>query len=106
MIMSFQCANIQKIFLTFAAEMKKNVKQVAIIGGGAAGFFCAVCLKEALPEAEVSLSSIQPATLESRVRSGLYFVGEVLDIDGVTGGFNFQAAWTTAFVVAQSIARQ
>jgi aspartate oxidase len=46
MIMSFQCANIQKIFLTFAAEMKKNVKQVAIIGGGAAGFFCAVCLKE------------------------------------------------------------
>ena len=49
--MSFQCANIQKIFLTFAAEMKKNVKQVAIIGGGAAGFFCAVCLKEALPVA-------------------------------------------------------
>ena len=55
MIMSFQCANIQKIFLTFAAEMKKNVKQVAIIGGGAAGFFCAVCLKEALPEAEVTI---------------------------------------------------
>ena len=54
----------------------------------------------------VSLSSIQPVTLESRVRSGLYFAGEVLDIDGVTGGFNFQAAWTTAFVVAQSIARQ
>ena len=54
----------------------------------------------------ISLSSIQPATLESRVRSGLYFAGEVLDIDGVTGGFNFQAAWTTAFVVAQSIARQ
>lgn len=49
---------------------------------------------------------LQPATLESRVRSGLYFAGEVLDIDGVTGGFNFQAAWTTAFVVAQSIARQ
>ncbi len=58
MIMSFQCANIQKIFLTFAAEMKKNVKQVAIIGGGAAGFFCAVWLKEALPEAFVVAQSI------------------------------------------------
>ena len=36
-------------------------------------------------------------------RRGLYFAGEVLDVDGVTGGFNFQAAWTTAYVVAQSI---
>ena len=34
----------------------------------------------------------------------LYFAGEVLDIDGVTGGFNFQAAWTTAYVVALAIA--
>ena len=33
----------------------------------------------------------------------MYFAGEVLDIDGVTGGFNFQAAWTTAYVVARSI---
>jgi predicted flavoprotein YhiN len=33
----------------------------------------------------------------------LYFAGEVLDIDGITGGFNFQAAWTTAYVVQQSI---
>jgi predicted flavoprotein YhiN len=33
----------------------------------------------------------------------LFFAGEVLDIDGITGGFNFQAAWTTAYVVAQGI---
>jgi len=52
----------------------------------------------------VSLKSINPSTLESRTRPNLYFAGEVLDIDGVTGGFNFQAAWTTAFVVAESIA--
>ena len=52
----------------------------------------------------ISLSAINPATLESRTRPHLYFAGEVLDIDGITGGFNFQAAWTTAFVVAQSIA--
>lgn len=51
----------------------------------------------------VELSAVHPRTLESRQRRGLYFAGEVLDIDGVTGGFNFQAAWTTAYVVAQSI---
>ena len=53
----------------------------------------------------VSLQSVSPATLESKVCPRLYFAGEVLDIDGVTGGFNFQAAWTTAYVAAQSIAR-
>ena len=51
----------------------------------------------------VSLRSINPATLESRLVPHLYFAGEVLNIDGITGGFNFQAAWTTAYVVQQSI---
>ena len=51
----------------------------------------------------VSLSAVNPNTLESRDRPHLYFAGEVLDIDGVTGGFNFQAAWTTAYTVAQAI---
>jgi predicted flavoprotein YhiN len=51
----------------------------------------------------VSLASVNPSTLESRHVPHLFFAGEVLDIDGVTGGFNFQAAWTTAFTVAQSI---
>lgn len=54
----------------------------------------------------VTLSSVNPSTLESRSMTGLYFAGEVLDIDGVTGGFNFQAAWTTAYTVALSIARK
>lgn len=52
----------------------------------------------------VSLQSINPSTLESKTHPRLYFAGEVLDIDGITGGFNFQAAWTTAYVVAKSIA--
>ncbi len=51
----------------------------------------------------VSLKAVNPATLESRHVPHLYFAGEVLDIDGVTGGFNFQAAWTTAYTVAMSI---
>ena len=54
----------------------------------------------------VSLQSINPSTLECKTRPGLFFAGEVLDIDGVTGGFNFQAAWTTAYVVATSIAKR
>lgn len=51
----------------------------------------------------VSLSSVNMSTLESKHCPGLYFAGEVLDIDAVTGGFNFQAAWTTAYTVAQNI---
>lgn len=51
----------------------------------------------------VSLDSVNPSTLESRHVPRLYFAGEVLDIDGVTGGFNFQAAWTTAYTVAKAI---
>ena len=52
----------------------------------------------------VALSAVDPATLESKPHPGLYFAGEVLDIDAVTGGFNLQAAWTTGAVVARSIA--
>lgn len=52
----------------------------------------------------VALSAVHPNTLESREHPGLYFAGEVLDIDALTGGFNLQAAWTTAYVVAQAIA--
>ena len=53
----------------------------------------------------VSLSSVNMNTLESKHCPGLYFAGEVLDIDAVTGGFNFQAAWTTAYTVARELAR-
>ena len=51
----------------------------------------------------VSLKAVNPSTLESRHVPHLFFAGEVLDIDGITGGFNFQAAWTTAYTVARSI---
>ena len=52
----------------------------------------------------VNLSEVDFRTMESRVCPGVYFAGEVVDIDGVTGGFNFQAAWTTAYIVAEAIA--
>ena len=53
----------------------------------------------------ISLKAVNLSTLESRHVPHLYFAGEVLDIDGITGGFNFQAAWTTAYTVASSISR-
>jgi predicted flavoprotein YhiN len=40
--------------------------------------------------------------MESKKVKGLYFAGEVLDIDGITGGFNFQAAWTTGFIAGSN----
>ena len=52
----------------------------------------------------VSLSNIDGNTLECKKHPGLYFAGEVLDIDAITGGFNLQAAWTTGYVVAKAIA--
>jgi predicted Rossmann fold flavoprotein len=52
----------------------------------------------------VHLSEIDFKTMESRICPGLFFAGEVLDIDGVTGGFNFQAAWTTGWIAGQAMA--
>ena len=51
----------------------------------------------------VKLSEVNFQTMESRRCPGLYFAGEVLDIDGVTGGFNFQSAWTTGWLAGQAI---
>ena len=52
----------------------------------------------------VSLSSVNMHTLESKCCKGLFFAGEVLDVDAITGGFNLQAAWTMGHVVGQHIA--
>lgn len=49
----------------------------------------------------VSLKEINPLTMESRLQPGLFFAGEVMDVDGVTGGFNFQHAWTSGFIAGR-----
>ncbi len=51
----------------------------------------------------VNLKQVNFKTMASRLTPGLHFAGEILDIDGVTGGFNFQSAWTTAWIAGQSI---
>jgi len=53
----------------------------------------------------VALSNVNLSTLESKRHPGLYFAGEVLDIDAITGGFNLQAAWSTGYVCAQNIVK-
>jgi predicted Rossmann fold flavoprotein len=68
---------------THAAQGKTTFKEEFVTAGG------------------VSLESVNMKTLESKALPGLFFAGEVLDIDGVTGGFNFQAAWTTGYIAAK-----
>ncbi|MEO8087894.1 MAG: NAD(P)/FAD-dependent oxidoreductase [Bacteroidota bacterium] len=53
----------------------------------------------------VSLNDVDFKTMESKKMKGLYFAGEVLDIDAVTGGFNFQAAWSTGYIAALSMGK-
>jgi predicted Rossmann fold flavoprotein len=53
----------------------------------------------------VNLKQVNFQTMESKLVPGLYFAGEILDIDGVTGGFNFQSAWTTAYLAGTAMAK-
>ncbi len=52
----------------------------------------------------INLSEVDPNTMQSRKLPGIYFAGEILDVDGITGGFNFQHAWTSGWIAAHSIA--
>ena len=51
----------------------------------------------------VNLSEINTNTMESKICPGLYFAGEIMDVDGFTGGFNLQAAWATGALAGSSI---
>src|SRR5207249_5256787 len=54
----------------------------------------------------VSLDEVDMTTMESRVCPGLFLVGEMLDVDGRIGGFNFQWAWSSGFVAGRALARR
>ncbi len=73
---------------TFAMQGKTTYKEEFVTAGG------------------IALTEVHSATLESKRLPGLYFAGEVLDIDGITGGFNFQNAWTTGYIAGKSIAEK
>ena len=52
----------------------------------------------------INLHEINANTMESKLHKGLYFAGEIMNVDGITGGYNFQHAWTSGFVAASAIA--
>jgi len=54
----------------------------------------------------INLPEIDPQTMESRVMQGVYFAGEIIDADGITGGYNFQHAWSSGWIAAQHISKQ
>ena len=54
----------------------------------------------------VKLSEIEPETMQSRLVPGLFFAGEIMDVDGITGGFNFQHAWTSGWLAARAVAQR
>ena len=70
----------------FAVDGKTTFKEEFVTAGG------------------IRLSEVNHNTMESRIRPGLYFAGEIVDVDGVTGGFNFQHAWTSGYIAGKSIA--
>lgn len=83
--------NLNKLILLlcddrFAAQGKTTYKEEFVTSGG------------------VDMAEVDMNTMQARNTEGLYFGGEVLNVDGVTGGFNFQAAWSTAWLAAKSIA--
>ena len=71
----------------FSANGKTTYKEEFVTSGG------------------IDLDEIHPETCQSKRFPGLFFAGEVLNVDGVTGGFNFQAAWSTAFSASAEIVR-
>ena len=71
----------------FAVQGKTTFKEEFVTAGG------------------VRLAEVDPSTFESRKAPGLFFAGEILDVDGITGGFNFQHAWTGGWIAADTIVR-
>jgi predicted Rossmann fold flavoprotein len=76
-----------------------NLKGLALPIAGTLGFE-----KAEVTAGGVALDGVDPKTLESRLVPGLYFAGEILDLDGLIGGYNFQAAWSTGWLAGETAA--
>lgn len=74
-------------------RLVSNLKRLRIPVAGTLGF-----AKAEVTSGGVCLDEVDPETLESRLLPGLHFIGEVLDLDGLIGGYNFQAAWSTGWL--------
>jgi predicted flavoprotein YhiN len=70
---------------TFQVNGKSTFKEEFVTAGG------------------IDLKEINFKTMESKLQENLYFAGEIVNIDAITGGFNFQNAWTSGFIVANAV---
>jgi predicted Rossmann fold flavoprotein len=82
-------------------RLAATVKGLTLTVAGTLGF-----AKAEVTSGGVALDEVDPRTLESRRQPGLYFAGEVLDLDGLIGGYNFQAAWSTGWLAGASVAER
>ena len=80
-------------------KMTELLKNLTLTITGTQGFREAI-----ITQGGVSVKEVNPSTMESKKVSGLYFAGEVLDVDALTGGFNLQVAWSTGYVAGKSAA--
>ena len=75
-----------------------TIKNLSMTITGTRGFHEAIITKGG-----VSVKDINPKTMESKLMKNIYFAGEVLDIDALTGGYNLQVAWSTGYLAGSSI---
>ena len=85
-----------------AAAMNKLVKQVCAFEADIKGK--TTFKEEFVTAGGIKLSEVDANTMQSRICHGLFFAGEILDVDGITGGYNFQHAWTSGYIAAAAIA--
>lgn len=79
-------------------EFVRKIKHLELTATGLRDYNEAIITKGG-----VAVKEVNPSTMESKLVKGLFFIGEVLDLDGVTGGFNLQIAWSTAYAAAMSL---
>ena len=79
-------------------EFVSRIKNVELHVTGTRGFLEAI-----ITRGGVSVREVNPSTMESKLVSGLYLAGELLDLDALTGGFNLQIAWSTGHLAGESV---
>ncbi|MFC1757602.1 NAD(P)/FAD-dependent oxidoreductase [Planctomycetota bacterium] len=82
-------------------QLVQAIKAMRVAVAGTMGF-----KKAEVTTGGVSLDSVNPKTMSSKLQKGLYFAGEILDVDGPIGGYNFQAAFSTGWLAGKSIAKR
>ena len=91
-----RCEKLRRIYI--GKQMTKLLKEFELTVTGLVGFEKAI-----ITSGGVDIKEIDPKTCKSKIIDNLYLAGEVLDIDGPTGGYNLQIAWSTGYLVGENI---